>query len=293
MRIGQNTCFYIVSVFCLSYATGNLGIASRVTLTALLVGAAAAALLCPMWGQLADRVGFGKVMAFSLTAGAVAAFPLFLVLRTTQSALIIVFIAAVIAVANASNDAIQPGYFASLFGANIRYSGMSIGREGGTIIGAASRRSSRPGSSTSSAAGGPWPRGSSSPASPASSVSPSSAIRGPTTGPGSRRSRRVHGAPWPETVRTSTCRRLSVPTWIHHPELGCPRPSCSRRRRPCATSLRTAVSARSARRPRPRPSSGGRRPPGRAAAAHGPLSGSLPGRQRRTARSVRRSGRSR
>ncbi|MFB7501582.1 hypothetical protein ACFC09_44215 [Streptomyces sp. NPDC056161] len=45
------------------------------------------------------------------------------------------FIAAVIAVANASNDAIQPGYFTSLFGADIRYSGMSIGREGGTIIG--------------------------------------------------------------------------------------------------------------------------------------------------------------
>ncbi|MFB7501583.1 MFS transporter [Streptomyces sp. NPDC056161] len=62
MRIGQNTCFYVVSVFCLSYATGTLGIASQVTLTALLVGAAAAALLCPMWGQLADRVGFGKVM---------------------------------------------------------------------------------------------------------------------------------------------------------------------------------------------------------------------------------------
>jgi MFS family permease len=135
MRIGQNTCFYIVSVFCLSYATGTLGIASQVTLTALLIGAVAAALLCPLWGWLADRVGFGKVMTFSLIAGAVAAFPLFLILETRQSAAIIVFITAVIAIANASNDAIQPGYFTSLFGANIRYSGMSIGREGGTIIG--------------------------------------------------------------------------------------------------------------------------------------------------------------
>jgi MHS family shikimate/dehydroshikimate transporter-like MFS transporter len=135
MRIGQNTCFYIVSVFCLSYATTKLGIASWVTLTALLLGAVAAALLCPFWGWLADRVGFGKVMTFSLVAGAVAAFPLFLVLGTKQSAPIVVFITAVIAIANASNDAIQPGYFTTLFGANIRYSGMSIGREGGTIIG--------------------------------------------------------------------------------------------------------------------------------------------------------------
>jgi MHS family shikimate/dehydroshikimate transporter-like MFS transporter len=135
MRIGQNTCFYIVSVFCLSYATTKLGIASWVTLTALLLGAVVAVLLCPFWGWLADRVGFGKVMTFSLVAGAAAAFPLFLVLGTKQSVPIVVFITAVIAIANASNDAIQPGYFTTLFGANIRYSGMSIGREGGTIIG--------------------------------------------------------------------------------------------------------------------------------------------------------------
>jgi MFS family permease len=135
MRVGQNTCFYIVSVFCLSYATTKLRIPSWVTLTALLLGAVIAALLCPVWGWLADRVGFGKVMTFSLIAGAAAAFPLFLVLGTKQSAPIIIFIAAVIAIANASNDAIQPGYFTALFGTNVRYSGMSIGREGGTIVG--------------------------------------------------------------------------------------------------------------------------------------------------------------
>jgi MFS family permease len=135
MRVGQNTCFYIVSVFCLSYATGTLGISSQVTLTALLVGAGVAVLMCPVWGSLADRFGFGRIMTFSLFAGAASAFPLFLVLKTTQAVPIVVFITAVIAIANASNDAIQPGYFTSLFGANVRYSGMSVGREGGTIIG--------------------------------------------------------------------------------------------------------------------------------------------------------------
>ena len=36
---------------------------------------------------------------------------------------------------NAANDAIQPGYFTAMFGTKIRYSGASIGREGGTVIG--------------------------------------------------------------------------------------------------------------------------------------------------------------
>ncbi|HEX6526813.1 MAG TPA: MFS transporter [Streptosporangiaceae bacterium] len=135
MRIGQNTSFYIVSVFCLSYAKVNLGISSNVTLLALMLGAGVAACMCPFWGWLADRIGFGKVMVFSLIMSAIAAFPLFLVLGSKASVPIVVFICAVIAIVNASNDAIQPGYFTRMFGANIRYSGMSIGREGGTIIG--------------------------------------------------------------------------------------------------------------------------------------------------------------
>jgi MFS transporter, MHS family, shikimate and dehydroshikimate transport protein len=135
MRIGQNTSFYIVSVFCLSYAKTNLGISSNVTLLALMLGAAVAVCVCPFWGWLADRIGFGKVMVFSLVTSAIAAFPLFLVLGSKASVPIVIFICAVIAIVNASNDAIQPGYFTRMFGANIRYSGMSIGREGGTIIG--------------------------------------------------------------------------------------------------------------------------------------------------------------
>ncbi len=135
MRIGQNTSFYIISVFCLSYASTSLGIASWVTLTALMLGALAATLMCPVWGALADRVGFGRVMTGSLVASAIVAFPLFLILDLKIALPIILFIMVIIAGVNASNDAIQPGYFTKLFGANMRYSGMSVGREGGTIIG--------------------------------------------------------------------------------------------------------------------------------------------------------------
>jgi len=36
---------------------------------------------------------------------------------------------------NAANDAIQPGYFTAMFGTKVRYSGTSIGREGGSVVG--------------------------------------------------------------------------------------------------------------------------------------------------------------
>jgi MFS family permease len=135
MRLGQNTSFYVVSVFCLSYATTTLGIKGWVTLTALLVGSAAAAVAAPFWGALADRIGFSGIMTGSLVAAAVLAFPLFMAFDSKSALLIVVTTTVVIAGVNASNDAIQPGYFTAMFGTRIRYSGVSIGREGGTIIG--------------------------------------------------------------------------------------------------------------------------------------------------------------
>jgi MFS family permease len=135
VRVGQNTSFYIVSVFCLTYATTALGIESWVTLTALLVGSVFAAIACPLWGTLADRIGYPKVMIGSLIASALIAAPLFMILGTGSAPLIIVSFVVALAGVTAASDAIQPGYFTSMFGAKIRYSGVSIGREGGTIVG--------------------------------------------------------------------------------------------------------------------------------------------------------------
>jgi MFS family permease len=135
MRLGQNTSFYTISVFCLSYATTTLGMRNWVTLTALLVGSAAAAITSPFWGALADRHGYTGIMTGSLVASALLAFPLFMAFDSKSALLIVVTTTVMIAGVNASNDAIQPGYFTAMFGTRIRYSGVSIGREGGTIIG--------------------------------------------------------------------------------------------------------------------------------------------------------------
>ncbi|MGH3387324.1 MAG: MFS transporter [Actinomadura sp.] len=135
MRLGQNTSFYIISVFCLAYATTNLGVSKSVTLTALLTGSVAAAIAAPLWGALADRIGYTKIMIGSLLASAALAFPLFLALDTRSTVVIVLTLLVMIAGVNAANDAIQPGYFTSMFGTRVRYSGTSIGREGGSVIG--------------------------------------------------------------------------------------------------------------------------------------------------------------
>lgn len=155
MRIGQNTSFYIISVFGLSYATTTLELPRSTILTALLVGSTGALLTCPLFGHLADKFGAQKLMAISLAFQILFAFPLFWLIDSGSTAAILLAVTVGIAGATAANDAVQPAYFTSMFGTSIRYSGVSIGREGGTIIGGG--LSPLIATALLAWAGGPWP----------------------------------------------------------------------------------------------------------------------------------------
>ena len=135
MRVGQNTTFYIVSVFVLSYATATLGMTRSSILLATVVGALVACVLCPLYGHLGDRFGFHRVMIVSLLVQAVFVFPFFLLVDSRDVTLVVIAVTIGIAGGAAASDAIQPAYFTSMFGTKIRFSAVSIGREGGTVVG--------------------------------------------------------------------------------------------------------------------------------------------------------------
>lgn len=135
MRIGQNTSFYIISVFALAYATDHAGLTKSEILAALLVGSSLAAILCPVYGALGDRYGFRPIMLIALVVQVFFAIPFFLLIDTGHVAAGILAVTIGVAGSSAASDAIQPAYFPSMFGANIRFTGVSLGREGGTVIG--------------------------------------------------------------------------------------------------------------------------------------------------------------
>jgi MFS family permease len=135
MRVGQNTTFYIVSVFVLSYATATLGMTRSSILMATVVGALVACVLCPLYGHLGDRFGFHRVMIVALLVQAAFVFPFFLLVDSRDVTLVVIAVTIGIAGGAAASDAIQPAYFTGMFGTRIRFSAVSIGREGGTVVG--------------------------------------------------------------------------------------------------------------------------------------------------------------
>ena len=135
VRTGQNACFYTITVFCLGYATSVLGFSAQESLTALLVAAALAAVMCPVWGAMGERIGMARLTAWSLGALAALAVPLFLVLDGGSAAAIVGVVAVTIGVVNSAADGVQPLWFAGLFPTRRRYSGISVGREIAGVIG--------------------------------------------------------------------------------------------------------------------------------------------------------------
>jgi MFS family permease len=134
MRVAENVCGYLVSVFALSYATKNLGLAASLGLLANMLAAAVQFVVTPLYGALSDRVGRKPVYLLGAGLHVALAFPFFLLVQTRNVPLILLAWVLGYAVANGALFATQPAFFSELFGTAVRYSGISIGYQFSAVI---------------------------------------------------------------------------------------------------------------------------------------------------------------
>ncbi|MEW6638709.1 MAG: MFS transporter [Actinomycetota bacterium] len=136
MRLAINTVYYGATVFALSYATEQLGIANATMLTAILVTAALGFITKPLYGALSDRIGRRPIYFSGSVIGALIAFPFFWALESRSVILIFLAYFVAINIAHNLNDSIESSFFSELFGTRVRYSGAAIGHQlGGAITG--------------------------------------------------------------------------------------------------------------------------------------------------------------
>ncbi|GGL14003.1 MFS transporter [Nocardia jinanensis] len=126
-HMGPNTFFYTFATFVLSYATTTLGFDRQTVLIAVAVGAAVEVIAMPYFAILSDRVGRRPVYIAGLMALGITAAPFFLVLDQENGVLLTVALAIAFGLAHGSVYGTQPSFFAELFPARVRYSGLSLG----------------------------------------------------------------------------------------------------------------------------------------------------------------------
>ena len=127
MRVAENGCFYILTVFVLAYGEDELGLAKGTMLTGVIIAAAIGLVTVPLWGAMSDRVGRKPLYLAGAVVTTLWAFPLFGLMSTESPVLI--WLSIVVGV-NLGHDLMygpQAAYFSELFGTRVRYSGASLG----------------------------------------------------------------------------------------------------------------------------------------------------------------------
>ena len=125
-RFAENGCFYIFTVFILSYATVRLGVTRSTILNSILIASGVQFFAIPLFGFLSDRIGRRPVYLGGAMALALFAFPFFWMIDTAQTTMICLAVVLGLIIHSAMY-APQAAFFSELFGTEVRYSGASLG----------------------------------------------------------------------------------------------------------------------------------------------------------------------
>ena len=125
-RVANNGLFYILTVFTISYGTGELGLDKDVIFRGVIIGSAVGLLTIPAYGALSDRVGRRPVILGGAVFMALFAFPLFMMLGSGSSFIIALGIILGLNISHDSQYATQAAFICELFPPRLRYSGISL-----------------------------------------------------------------------------------------------------------------------------------------------------------------------
>lgn len=133
-QAGTNIPFYIASVFVLSYGPNEAGVSRPTVLTCLIVASLMDIAAVPLVAILADRVGRRKVLLGGAAYSAAVAFPFFWLLDTGAPAAVLLAMFLLATLGHATTYSAMAGFLAELFGAEHRYTGVSVAYQVGGLI---------------------------------------------------------------------------------------------------------------------------------------------------------------
>ncbi|MGN9914297.1 MFS transporter [Phytohabitans sp. LJ34] len=136
--VGAHVCdtavVYVYGTFMITYLVKEEQQSRAVALTGVILFSLVVIALQPVYGSLADRIGRRPLNLFSVVFTALFAVPPFLLVGTGQPVVIWLAMVTAMALGFAPMIAVQPIFYAELFGAGVRYTGFAASREVGAVV---------------------------------------------------------------------------------------------------------------------------------------------------------------
>jgi MHS family shikimate/dehydroshikimate transporter-like MFS transporter len=135
LKISEVSWVYILTIFIVVYATGQLGLPRTLLLNAIFIAALVEVLTIPLFGWLSDHVGRRAFYFLGTVFTAAFAFPLFWLLGTKDPLVIVLTVVVALSLGHGTMFGLQSAYFPELFGTRVRYSGASFGFQTAAALG--------------------------------------------------------------------------------------------------------------------------------------------------------------
>jgi metabolite-proton symporter len=131
-----NAYFYILVSYLINYATAEAGMSNSAILTVVLISSVVSFFAMPLFAALSDRFGRRPIYLAGVAGMGISAFLLFW--ATDTGSFWLVLLAHIFGLGALSvSYGPQAAFYAEMFGTRVRYSGISLGYQGGSIFGGA------------------------------------------------------------------------------------------------------------------------------------------------------------
>ncbi|VVD73921.1 transporter [Pandoraea communis] len=133
--LAETSFFYLVAIFSLSYGTKTLGLPRNMMADGVLYANILAMLTIPAFGMLSDKLGRRPMFLMGLAATAIFIYPFFLMMGSKETALVVMAIVIGAGVIHPMMFGPEGSFFSELFDTRVRFSGVSLGKQIGTVLG--------------------------------------------------------------------------------------------------------------------------------------------------------------
>ncbi|HWA11567.1 MAG TPA: MFS transporter [Burkholderiales bacterium] len=135
VSLAETSFFYLTAIFAISYGIKGLGMTRTVMTDAVFYANCLAFFCVPLFGALSDRVGRKPVFLAGVIATLLYIYPFFVMLGTRDPLLVTLAIVLAAGLIHPLMFGPEGSFFAEQFDTRVRFSGVSFGKQIGTVLG--------------------------------------------------------------------------------------------------------------------------------------------------------------